>query len=57
MGSISSSFSVLGFVNLDVADDKILDFEIFNLSVGVKVLEKSEDNFTGFLWPSSYFYV
>ena len=54
MGSISSSFSVLGFVNLDVADDKILDFEIFNLSVGVKVLEKSEDNFTGFLWPSSY---
>ena len=53
MGSVGSSFSHLGLVDLDVGDDQSLDLEVFDLSVGLHVLEESEDDLAGFLRPSA----
>ncbi len=53
MSSIGPSFSFLCFVHLDVTDEELLDLEIFYLCVGLEVLEESEDNLAGFLWPST----
>ena len=54
VGSVSSSLPHLGLVDLDVGDDQSLDLKVFDLSVGLHVLEESEDDLAGFLRPSAF---
>jgi hypothetical protein len=53
VGSVSSSSSLNGSLGADVGDLALLGVETLGLSVGLQVLEESDNVFDRFLWPSS----
>ena len=53
VGTVSSSASTLGSVNLDVLDDELVSLKLLGDGVGFEVLEKALDNLDRFFGPSS----
>lgn len=53
VGSVGSSSTVLGFVALNMSQDKLLDVEGLSFSVGNQVLQESDDNLGRLNWPAT----
>ncbi len=51
MRSVGPPLSLLGAVNLNVCDNKVLDVQLFHVCVGLQILKKTENNLAGLLGP------
>ena len=53
MGSISSSSSLLGLIQLNVGDNQLLQIERLELGIVLQVLNEGQEILDRLLWPSS----
>ena len=51
MGSVCSSASLGGSIHLNVINDEV--FHILGVGVGIDVVNETQHDSDGFLWPSS----